>query len=59
MEKNNTESTKEYYYACCPICKHVLLQSANGADCYIKCGQCGSKIHISIQNGVVTTQREQ
>lgn len=46
MEKNNieTQKGKPYFYACCPMCKRMLLQSANGADCYIKCVQCGSRI---------------
>lgn len=50
MEKNNIETQKEkpYFYACCPMCKRMLLQSANGADCYIKCVQCDSKR----QNGI-------
>ena len=60
MEKSNIETRKEkpYFYACCPMCKRMLLQSANGADCYIKCVQCGSRIHITIQDGVITTKKE-
>lgn len=47
------------YYACCPKCKHVLMQGKNGSDCYIKCMQCGSIIHIIVkEDSVITKEKE-
>lgn len=59
MEKINIDTQKEFNYACCPACKHTLLQVADGTECYIKCGQCGTMIHIIAHNGNVITNREQ
>lgn len=61
METNNIgiQRGKEYFYACCPTCKHTLMQAANETDCYIKCGQCGSMIHIIVQDGNIITKKEQ
>ena len=50
------EKNMHLYYACCPYCKNVLVQSQNGMDGYIKCQKCDKYIHIIIRNGTVTTK---
>lgn len=46
----------QYYYACCPKCKAVLIQAQNGLDGYTKCSKCGAYVHIIIRDGLVTTR---
>lgn len=44
------------YYACCPICKTILIQAANGLNGFVLCKDCRNYVHITIQNGIVRTR---
>lgn len=44
-----------YFYACCPNCKAVLIQAQNGLEGYIKCPKCEKYIHVTINNGIIST----
>ena len=48
----------QWYFACCPNCRHILMQGKNGTDCCIKCVQCGKVIHIVVKDDAVTTQEK-
>ena len=53
QEKNNG------YYACCPLCKTMLIQAHNGLNGLIKCSQCGAFIRVIIENNKVTTTQKE
>lgn len=56
MEEQKEE---KMYYACCPSCRHILMQGKNGTDCCIKCTQCGRVIRIVVQNDTVMTKEKE
>ncbi len=54
MEETKTIKVP-YFYACCPNCKAVLIQAQNGLEGYIKCPKCKKYIHVTINNGIIST----
>lgn len=56
--KDTLNNSNNFYYACCPNCKNVLIQAKNGLEGYAKCPQCGNYIQIVIRDGAVTTKIE-
>ena len=54
MEENKISPTN-LFYACCPHCKNILIQAANGLNGFIRCNLCHNLIQISIQDDIVKT----
>lgn len=56
MEEQKEE---KMYFACCPHCRHILMQGVNGTNCCIKCTQCGRIINIVIKEDTVMTKEKE
>lgn len=56
--EKDEKKTEDYFFACCLICRTTLVQAKNGMDGYIRCPQCGTYIHIKIENNIVTIKRK-